>query len=96
LDTFVYEFGLKESGSFMYHPHSDEMVQMTMGMMGMFDVHPRDPKLYRADRDFVFIMSAYDIDPDLSAQGLGYYGLQHVDVEQPSLRWHRPAACAPQ
>jgi FtsP/CotA-like multicopper oxidase with cupredoxin domain len=61
--TFVYEFELKESGSFMYHPHSDEMVQMAMGMMGMFVVHPRDPKLYRVDRDFVFVMSAYDIDP---------------------------------
>src|SRR5215475_3777771 len=34
--TFVYEWQLKKSGSFMYHPHSDEMVQMAMGMMGMF------------------------------------------------------------
>lgn len=61
--TFVYEFELETSGSFMYHPHSDEMVQMGMGMMGMVVVHPRDPKLYRVDRDFVFIMSAYDVDP---------------------------------
>jgi len=61
--TFVYEFELKASGSFMCHPHSDEMVQMAMGMMGSFVVHPRDPKLHRVDRDFVFIMSAYDIDP---------------------------------
>ncbi|MBO0754242.1 MAG: copper oxidase [Bradyrhizobiaceae bacterium] len=61
--TFVYEFELTRSGSFMYHPHSDEMVQMAMGMMGMFVVHPRDPKLFRVDRDFVFIMSSYLIDP---------------------------------
>jgi hypothetical protein len=39
------------------------MVQMAMGMMGMFVVHPRDPKPHRVDRDFVFIMSAYLIDP---------------------------------
>jgi hypothetical protein len=39
------------------------MVQMAMGMMGMFVVHPRDPKLHRADRDFVFLMSSYLIDP---------------------------------
>jgi manganese oxidase len=32
-------------------------------MMGMFVVHPRDPGLHRVDRDFVFIMSAYLIDP---------------------------------
>jgi hypothetical protein len=61
--TFVYEFTLTRSGSFMYHPHSDEMVQIAMGMMGMFIVHPRDPKLYRVDRDFAFVMSAYLIDP---------------------------------
>jgi len=54
---------MKGSGTFMYHPHSDEMVQMAMGMMGMFVVHPRDPNFRRVDRDFVFMMSAYAIDP---------------------------------
>ena len=44
--TFVYEFELRKSGTFMYHPHADEMVQMAMGMMGFFVVHPRDPKLH--------------------------------------------------
>jgi FtsP/CotA-like multicopper oxidase with cupredoxin domain len=61
--TYVYEFVLKHSGTFMYHPHSDEMVQMAMGMMGMFVVHPRDPSFRPVDRDFVFIMSSYMIDP---------------------------------
>jgi FtsP/CotA-like multicopper oxidase with cupredoxin domain len=61
--TFVYEFVLTKSGTFMYHPHSDEMVQMAMGMMGMFVVHPRDTKFRRVDRDFVFIMSTYLVDP---------------------------------
>jgi hypothetical protein len=61
--TFVYEFVLKDSGTFMYHPHSDEMVQMAMGMMGMFIVHPKDPNFRRVDRDFVFIMSSYRFDP---------------------------------
>ena len=61
--TFVYEFELRASGTFMYHPHADEMVQMAMGMMGIFIVHPRDPALHRVDRDFVFLLNAYDIDP---------------------------------
>src|SRR5215468_8066239 len=61
--TFVYEFVLKSSGTFMYHPHADEMVQMAMGMMGIFIVHPRDPKFMRVDRDFVFLLSSYLIDP---------------------------------
>ncbi len=61
--TYVYEFLLTKSGTFMYHPHADEMTQMAMGMMGMFIVHPKDPSRYRVDRDFCFLLNAYDIDP---------------------------------
>ena len=61
--TFVYEFVMKKSGTFMYHPHADEMVQMAMGMMGFIVVHPKDPGFMRVDRDFVFIINAYDIVP---------------------------------
>lgn len=61
--TYVYEFVLTKSGTFMYHPHADEMLQMAMGMMGMFIVHPKDPTQYKVDRDFVFLLNAYDIDP---------------------------------
>lgn len=62
-ETFVYEFTMKKSGTFMYHPHADEMVQMAMGMMGFIVVHPKDPDFMRVDRDYVFLLSAYDIDP---------------------------------
>ncbi len=61
--TYVYEFQLNQSGTFMYHPHADEMVQMAMGMMGSLVVHPRDPNLHRVDRDYCFLMAAYDIEP---------------------------------
>ncbi len=61
--TFMYEFVLQRSGTFMYHPHADEMVQMAMGMMGLFIVHPKDPKQFKVDRDFGFILNAYDIEP---------------------------------
>jgi hypothetical protein len=50
-------------GTFMYHPHADEMVQMAMGMMGLFIVHPKDPKQFKVDRDYGFILNAYDIEP---------------------------------
>jgi FtsP/CotA-like multicopper oxidase with cupredoxin domain len=61
--TFVYEFEMKHSGTFMYHPHADEMVQMAMGMMGFIVVHPKNPAFMRVDRDFVFLINAYDIEP---------------------------------
>jgi FtsP/CotA-like multicopper oxidase with cupredoxin domain len=61
--TFVYEFEAKRPGTFMYHPHADEMVQMAMGMMGFWVTHPKDPSLHAVDRDFVFLLNAYDVDP---------------------------------
>ena len=61
--TFVYEFVARRPGTFMYHPHADEMTQMAMGMMGFWVTHPKDPKFMPVDRDFVFLLNAYDIDP---------------------------------
>jgi len=61
--TFVYEFVPPRSGTHMYHPHADEMVQIAMGMMGLFIVHPKDPRQHRVDRDFAFLLAAYDIEP---------------------------------
>jgi len=42
-------------------------VQMAMGMMGLFIVHPRDPAFRRADRDFAFLLNAFDIKPGARA-----------------------------
>ncbi|MGZ8983348.1 MAG: multicopper oxidase family protein [Methylotenera sp.] len=61
--TFVYEFEAKRAGTFMYHPHADEMTQMAMGLMGSWVTHPKNPKLMPVDRDFIFLLNAYDIDP---------------------------------
>ncbi len=66
--TYVYEFVAQRPGTFMYHPHADEMVQMAMGMMGFWVTHPKNPGTTPgyapADRDFVFLLNAYDIEPD--------------------------------
>jgi FtsP/CotA-like multicopper oxidase with cupredoxin domain len=63
--TFVYEFVARRPGTFMYHPHADEMTQMAMGMMGFWVTHPkeRNPLIDPVDRDFVFLLNAYDIEP---------------------------------
>ena len=89
--TFVYEFTLTKSGTFMYHPHADEMVQMAMGMMGMFIVHPKDIRQQRVDRDFVFLLASYDIDPgSMTPKVDDHARLQPVDLEQPRVPGHRP------
>ncbi len=62
-ETYVYEFVARRPGTFMYHPHADEMTQMAMGMMGMWVTHPKNPAFMPVDRDFCFLLNAYDIDP---------------------------------
>ena len=63
--TFVYEFVARRPGTFMYHPHADEMTQMAMGMMGFWVTHPKGhhPLITQVDRDFVFLLNAFDIEP---------------------------------
>jgi FtsP/CotA-like multicopper oxidase with cupredoxin domain len=61
--TYVYEWTVRGSGSHMYHPHADEMVQMAMGMMGLFIIHPKDPGFRRVDRDFAFLLSSFLVEP---------------------------------
>ena len=62
-ETYSYEFTLKQHGTKMYHPHSDEMVQMALGMMGMFVIHPRGGYPQRIDRDFVMMVMEWAIPP---------------------------------
>src|SRR5574338_32820 len=61
--TYVYEFVARRPGTFMYHPHADEMTQMAMGMMGLWVTHPRDshPHIAEVDRDFCFLLAAFDV-----------------------------------
>ena len=63
--TFVYEFEARRPGTFMYHPHSDEMVQMAMGMMGLWITHPKTahPLIDKVQRDYAFLLSAYAVEP---------------------------------
>jgi FtsP/CotA-like multicopper oxidase with cupredoxin domain len=61
-ETFKYEFVLHQSGTVIYHPHHDEMVQMALGLTGMFVVHPRRPRR-RIDRDFVLLLHEWRVDP---------------------------------
>lgn len=64
-ETFTYEFTLRQHGTYMYHPHADETVQMAMGMMGFLVIHPRTPKL-RIDRDFCLFPHEWMIEPGSS------------------------------
>ena len=62
-ETYAYEFTLRQHGTHMYHPHSDEMVQMAVGMMGMFIIHPKDGEDVQIDRDYCFLMHNWALHP---------------------------------
>ena len=55
--TFVYEFTLRQHGTFFYHSHRP--MQQMMGMVGLFVIHPRQPYEPRVDRDFAWILQGW-------------------------------------
>jgi FtsP/CotA-like multicopper oxidase with cupredoxin domain len=61
-ETFAYEFTIRQHGTHMYHPHADEMVQMALGMMGMFIIHPLHDE-HRVDRDYCFLLHNWALHP---------------------------------
>jgi len=58
--TFRYELTFDRPGTFMYHPHADEMTQIAIGMMGMIVVHPRGPEPRRV-RDYALMAHEWKI-----------------------------------
>lgn len=63
-ETFAYEFDLIQHGTHMYHPHADEMIQLAVGMMGMFIIHPRDGEPYnKIDRDYAIMLHNWAVHP---------------------------------
>jgi hypothetical protein len=62
-ETFVYEFTLQQHGTHMYHPHADEMVQLAVGMMGMFIIHPKVAEPEPIDRDYCFLLHNWALHP---------------------------------
>jgi FtsP/CotA-like multicopper oxidase with cupredoxin domain len=61
-ETYKYEFTLKQHGTHMYHPHSDEMTQMALGMQGFFIIHPKQPPR-KIERDFCIFLQEWFVEP---------------------------------
>ncbi|GMU42568.1 MAG: copper oxidase [Xanthomonadales bacterium] len=62
-ETWQYEFTLRQHGTHMYHPHADEMVQLAVGMMGLFIIHPREAEPDRIDRDYAILLHNWALHP---------------------------------
>jgi hypothetical protein len=59
---FVYEFTVRQNGTFFYHSHM--AMQEMMGMIGLLIVHPRQAYAPRVDRDFGLIFQGWAILPN--------------------------------
>lgn len=62
-ETFKYEFTLKQHGTQMYHSHGDEMVQMGLGTVGFFIIHPKSRPGPKIDRDFAIFLGEWFVEP---------------------------------
>jgi FtsP/CotA-like multicopper oxidase with cupredoxin domain len=61
-ETFTYEFGLPDAGTYWYHPHINSAVQLGRGLSGAFIVEERQP--IAVDRDIVWVLSDWRLLPD--------------------------------
>jgi FtsP/CotA-like multicopper oxidase with cupredoxin domain len=59
---FVYEFTLRQNGTFFYHSHM--AMQEMMGLIGLFIIHPRRPHAPAVDRDFGIVLQGWAILPN--------------------------------
>ena len=60
--TFVYEFTLRQNGTFFYHSHM--AMQEMMGLIGFFIVHPAAAHAPRVDRDYAVLLQEWAILPN--------------------------------
>jgi manganese oxidase len=54
---FIYEFTLRQHGTFFYHSHRP--MQQMMGMVGLFVIHPREPYAPAVERDFAWLLQGW-------------------------------------
>ncbi|MBA2690590.1 MAG: multicopper oxidase family protein, partial [Burkholderiales bacterium] len=61
-EQFIYEFDLKDSGSYWYHPHERSHEQVTRGLFGALIVEEKKPPA--VDRDVVWLLNDWRLRPD--------------------------------
>lgn len=58
--TWTYQFTVKQSGTFMYHPGFNDTVQVRKGLGGMFISHPKNEHK-KVDKDFTFLFQIWSL-----------------------------------
>jgi FtsP/CotA-like multicopper oxidase with cupredoxin domain len=82
-ETFVYEYPVRQSGTYWYHSHSG--LQEQLGVYGPLVIDPIEPDPFAYDREYVVMLSdwtfedPYDVLANLKKMG-GYYNFQRRTV----------------
>src|SRR5687768_4523038 len=82
-ETFTYCFALADAGTFWYHPHSNETVQLERGLYGAIVVRGADEPVLDAER--VLVMRDVSLGRDGQIKPPGWL-IEHHDGRQGSTR----------
>ena len=82
-DTFVYRFRVPDAGTFWYHPHAHETVQLEMGLYGALIV--RGPEEPRLDVERILVLDDLRLD---KAGNVATFGglIEHHDGREGDVR----------
>ncbi|MBF0297849.1 MAG: multicopper oxidase domain-containing protein [Oligoflexia bacterium] len=61
--TYIYEFTLKQSGTYIYHSGHDLAKQLSMGSSGFFIIHPKKIPETIVNHDFLVFLHMWTIPP---------------------------------
>lgn len=82
-ESFTYRFRLPDAGTFWYHPHSNEVVQLERGLYGALVVRgPNEPQL---DADRVLVIDDVALDRKGQIKPPGWW-IEHHDGRQGDTR----------
>ena len=60
-ETFVYQFRATDPGTYMYHTHYDDLLQIDRGLYGAFIVDAAKPSKEHYDRDYLMMLSSWRV-----------------------------------
>jgi CopA family copper-resistance protein len=82
-ETFVYQFPVKQAGTYWYHAHSGYQEQT--GLTGALIIEPQDQPRFAAERDYAIVLNDWTDDDSASIfarlkKSSGYYNLNQPTV----------------
>lgn len=77
-ETFTYEFGAVDAGTFWYHPHQRSFEQVGRGLYGALIVEEANPP--RVDRELVWVLDDWRLTQDaaISDDFGGFHDMSHA------------------